>query len=58
MTEKSKMDEPIMATCKQCEKQKVLSFRKLKNKWPHCPICKQPMKVNMSNAVSPIYTTD
>jgi len=57
--EKSNMDDPIEAVCKYgCGTKKTLSFRKLKNKWPHCNVCNQPMKVTVPNAVSVIHPTD
>lgn len=53
------MDDPIEAVCKYgCGTKKTLSFRKLKNKWPHCNVCNQPMKVTVPNAVSVIHPTD
>lgn len=53
----SKLDEPVVAVC-ECEGEvKRLTFRKLKNKWPHCS-CNQPMKVKADDAIPPIHTTD
>ena len=43
-----RLDEKITAVC-ACEKeQKILTYRTLKNKWPHCS-CKMSMKV-LTNA--------
>tara|TARA_R110000796_G_scaffold63798_4_gene147574 strand:+ start:1295 stop:1468 length:174 start_codon:yes stop_codon:yes gene_type:complete len=46
--ENKRLDEKITAVC-ACEKeQKILTYRTLKNKWPHCS-CKMSMKV-LTNA--------
>ena len=46
-----KLDEPVVAVC-ECGHTKGITFRNLKNRWPHCPKCKQPMKV-LPNAATP-----
>lgn len=46
-----KLDEPVQAVCDCGLETKTVTFRNLKNKWPHCRKCKQPMKVK-SNAIS------
>ena len=49
-----KLDEYVEAVCACGLELRNLTFRKLKNKWPHCK-CKQPMKVK-SNA-DPLIST-
>ncbi len=45
----SGLDRPITAIC-HCEKEtKDLTYRALKNKWPHCS-CKQSMRVLTQHA--------
>lgn len=51
-----KLDEKVHAMCECGVETKLVTFRNLKNKWPHCS-CRQPMKVK-SNAVSSVPPTD
>lgn len=51
-----KLDELIEAICACGAELRNITFRNLKNKWPHCK-CKQPMKVK-SNADPSISTFD
>ena len=52
----SKLDEPVVAECECKGEVKHLTFRNLKNKWPHCS-CNQPMKVK-ADAVPLVHTSD
>ena len=38
----NELDELVLAECK-CGTKRNISFRTLKNKWPHCKVCSQPM---------------
>jgi len=58
MKNKDKLDEPVVAVCWECEVEKDLTFRKLKNKWPHCPKCNQPMRIRKTDAIPAVHTTD
>jgi len=53
-----KLDREVLAECECGREKKVMTFRKLKNKWPHCSKCNQPMKVKVNDAVSSIHTSD
>ena len=52
----SNLDKQVEAFC-ECGAKRTVTFRNLKNRWPICARCKQPMKVK-GNAVPPISTTD
>ena len=52
-----KLDQKVLATCNCGAPDKTVTFRNLKNRWPHCKKCHQPMKVK-SNAVSSVQATD
>jgi len=56
--ENEKLDKEVLAECECGREKKVMTFRKLKNKWPHCSKCNQPMKVKVKDAVPPIHTAD
>tara|TARA_R110000751_G_scaffold220032_2_gene322687 strand:+ start:1535 stop:1687 length:153 start_codon:yes stop_codon:yes gene_type:complete len=43
-----KLDNIIMAVC-DCGAEKEVTYRNLKNKWPLCKRCNQPMRIK-SNA--------
>lgn len=51
-----KLDQPVVAVCDCGVQTRYVTFRNLKNKWPHCK-CNQPMKVK-GNADAPIPTPD
>jgi len=53
-----KLDREVLAECECGREQKVITFRKLKNKWPHCSKCNQPMMVKVKDAIPTIHTTD
>ena len=53
-----KLDREVLAECECGREKKVMTFRKLKNKWPHCSKCNQPMKVKVNDAVSSIHPSD
>ena len=55
---KSKLDKTVVAQCECLRDKKVLTFRQLKNKWPMCRYCNQPMKVKSDDAVPPVHPTD
>jgi hypothetical protein len=52
-----KLDKKVEAVCECGKETRAVTFRNLKNKWPHCQKCKQPMKV-ISNAVSSFQASD
>ena len=57
------MDKPtieteVLAECECLRDSKKLTFRQLKNKWPHCKYCNQPMKVKVEYAVPAVHPTD
>jgi len=43
-----KLDDVLTAIC-NCGEEKEVTFRNLKNKWPQCKKCNQPMRIK-SNA--------
>ena len=45
--ESSHLDRQVKAVCKCGKESKQVTFRNLKNKWPHCSGCptRRPMKV-------------
>jgi len=40
-----KLDKQVQAVCECGRETKLVTFRNLKNKWPHCKRCGQAMKV-------------
>lgn len=40
-----KLDKQVTAVCLKCEEKKIVTFRNIKNKWPLCNTCKDPMMV-------------
>ncbi len=50
------LDKEIVAVC-SCGEKRVLTFRKLKNKWPECKRCKRPMRV-IKDADANVHTPD
>ena len=52
----SNLDKQVEASC-ECGATRTVTFRNLKNRWPVCVRCKQPMKVK-GNAIPPISTAD
>ena len=53
----SNLDKKVQAECECGREKRIVTFRNLKNRWPICNKCKQPMKVK-GNAIPPISTTD
>ena len=47
--DEDKLDDRVLAVCACGKEEKYLTFRILKNRWPHCS-CKISMKV-LTNAV-------
>jgi hypothetical protein len=41
----NEMDKKVLAECKHNCTSRNISFRTLKNHWPICPVCKQPLIV-------------
>ena len=52
-----KLDKTMQAVCDCGRETKLVTFRNLKNKWPHCKKCNQPMKVK-SDAIPTVPTSD
>jgi hypothetical protein len=48
MDANGKLDKEIEAVCLCLEETKTLTYRMLKNKWPHCS-CKQSMKIQVDH---------
>ena len=44
------LDKKVLAECK-CGTKVNISFRTLKNKWPHCKVCGQPLVVKPTKAL-------
>ena len=49
----SNLNSLTVAVCECGKEKRTLTFRQLKNKWPHCE-CKQSMKV-LPDAASSLY---
>ena len=47
------LDKTTKVVCECGKEEREVTFRNLKNRWPHCKKCKEPMKV-ISNAVTSI----
>jgi hypothetical protein len=48
-----KLDKQVEAICECLAEKRLITYRALKNKWPHCS-CRQSMKVLVQNAsISP-----
>lgn len=58
LSNKPELDQEVVAVCTRCGRNKLTTFRKLKNKWAVC-ICGSSMKVKVKNgAVSTVHTSD
>lgn len=47
----SKVDREVIAVCPCEEEEKIVTYRALKNKWPHCS-CKQSMKIRVNHVIT------
>ncbi len=52
-----KLDEQVQALCECGKESKLVTFRNLKNKWPHCKQCGRAMRV-VKNADAHVSTPD
>ena len=52
-----KLNNTVLAVCDDCGTSRLVTFRAIKNKFPICKRCKQPMRIKR-DTIPTVPTTD